>query len=76
MTSIPSRGVTTMPPSPQPEQAPTRAQQTRELLGLGALVVGAAAVLVPAFATDWRLGCAALGAGLLRGGFLLTVEEA
>ena len=65
-----------MPPTPQPEPAPTRSAQTRELAGLAALIAGAAAVLVPAFSTDWRLGCAVLGAGLLRGGFLLTVEEA
>jgi uncharacterized membrane protein HdeD (DUF308 family) len=64
-----------MPPEPQPEQAPTRAAQLRELLGLLALLLGAAALIVPAFATDWRLGCALLGAGLICGGYLLTVEE-
>jgi len=75
MTPIPSRGVTTMPPSPPPAQAPNRSAQLRELVGLVVLLAGAAAVLVPAFATDWRLGCALAGAALIGGGIQMTVGE-
>ena len=61
-----------MPPEPQPP----RSDQLRELLGLALLILGAAALVVPAFATDWRLGCALLGAAFVAGGIRLTVKEA
>ena len=60
-----------MPPEPQP---PHR-DQVRELLGLALLLAGAVALVVPAFATDWRLGCALLGVASVVIGLRLTVRE-
>lgn len=47
----------------------------RDVLALALVLLGALAIIVPAFLVDWRLGAAALGAAMIAAGLYLGYER-